>query len=204
MAKQKYQAEMDQQVREVKEYYAEVLWAGKALEKKRQEESDDEEVEGEEGSEEEEEEGDLPGAAEYRESLVSYGKSSIAADHPDDIPKNPYHQVYTRKDKNPIYVIPKEVFYSDEDDFEKETLVWYSGDDVMVDFYDNVVTDYYEVVGSDFGDSFVKDGQTRNTWVRNERHQIDYEIELNENDYTEIVLGFTPEREGIRKFRDDD
>lgn len=200
VAKEKYHREAVEQVQEVKDYYKERA-AIDILD------SDDVEVEGDDPEvevEEAEEEEVFPDSEEYKKNLEVYGRSNIAADHPDDMPQTPYNKKFTRPSGDPIYLIPREVFYSDEDNFEKETLTWYAGDDVMVDFYEEVMTDYQGTVGDSFQDAFVKNGPTRDAWVRNERLQVDYEITLHEGDYTEIVLGFTPEKEKILKFRDDD
>lgn len=202
VASEKYHREAHEQIQEVKDYYSKIENCDQ-WHVIREEDTDDKEVEGEENSEKAEE-NQSSGEEDYREQLRDYGSPHISADRPDEMPSTPYNHKFTRPDRDPIFIIPKEVFYSDEDDFEKESLTWYAGDDVMVDFHDNVITDYVDVVGDDFSDAFVKDGQTRNCWVRNERHQVDYEIELNENDYTEIVLGFTPEKDDILKFRDED
>lgn len=133
---------------------------------------------------------------EYKKHLEIYGR--------DIVSHNPYNKIYERPEGEPVYLISKDEYYSDETRQEKESLTYYAGDEVITSFGGDVMRETLSVVGDEFQDHFIVDGRTRSVWIRNERMGIDYEIDLDDGSYSEVVLGLLPEKESILKFRDDD
>lgn len=183
----KYEEYTRQQIQEVKEFYDAVKQPIP------EEGTGDEQEEGEkEGSEAQEE----PREEDYKRMMKVYGR--------DTVPTTEYETAFVKPEGRDIFVIPMDHYYDEEGDYEKESLTYYSTDDVLVDFWGDVIRDYSDVVGDEFHDKFVESHGTMSTWVRNDKQIVDYEIDLIQGAYTEVVLGLLPEEEASYSNRDDD
>lgn len=140
---------------------------------------------------------------DYRQKTQKYTGTQVSDPDYEDAQVAKYTKAFTNVE-GPIFIISRELFYSQEDDFDKESLQYYDEDNVLVNFAGDVIREPMEVVGDEWYDLFIKDGPTRSIWVRNERLKVDYEIDLNEGSYVELVLGILPEKGDVLKFRDND
>lgn len=111
--------------------------------------------------------------------------------------------------KPEIHLISQEEYDEDSDEFphqEKYSAVYYDGDDVMTDQYEQVMENYPRAMGVEFLTEFEKHGPDHVVHVRNTSLKMDWEVELVKGPYHEIVLGYHPNatKRRPRKFRDDD
>ena len=113
-----------------------------------------------------------------RETLHEYGSSHNTTKRKRD-----------DRDIDPEYVerISEQEYNGEDDDHEKHSLVYYMGDDVLIDPFDEVIDPYHDVVGRSFVDHFENDL----VFVRNTRLHCDYEINYDPGSYIEKVLGMT-------------
>lgn len=103
---------------------------------------------------------------------------------PDDV---------TQWDRDPHrpYVITESEFRIDRPDFEKLSITYYRGDDVMADENDGYIPDPDGTVGLDNLQFFgLASGDERLLHIRNERVECDFEVTLNDGSYGREVLGF--------------
>lgn len=178
IVKARYEQYTQEQIQEVKDYFY-----GSVVEKVYYPETDEKE-EPEDNSKEEIVEDEVPKEGDYKRLMQVYGR--------DSAPVTQYETIPNVQRDEPIFLIKKEEYYSDEGDFEKESLTYYTEDDVLVDFSGDVIRDYSDVVGNEFHDTFQRVDQTFSTWVRNDKTLVDYEIDRVQGAYTEVVLGLLP------------
>lgn len=107
------------------------------------------------------------------------------------------------------YVIHKDEFKENENDYRQVTLTYFSGDNMMVD---ELMTPFYgwaKVLGElKFGHG---SGSPDVVYIRNDKEQMDWEVLLDEGKHAVEVLGFEEDqilehshrRAPLRKFRDD-
>lgn len=111
-------------------------------------------------------------------------------DHPRDDEPEEHEQTEDADLSDGPYTITAEEFFQTNDNYEKISLNYYSGDNVLTDASDGPIPDIEPLVGSHnltkFGE---KSGDANVVYVRNEASKCDLEITLNENTYAEIVLG---------------
>jgi len=108
------------------------------------------------------------------------------------------------------YVIPIGDFMSDveEDyeDYDKLTITYYSGDQVLTDDADKVIPEIDKTIGLLNLKKFGKDSDNADiVYVRNEKLKTDFEIARVDGSYTSIVLGFEAKssKKTIRAREDD-
>lgn len=109
------------------------------------------------------------------------------------------------------YVLHRDEFYAEENDFTQVTLTYYAGDDILVDQEDKPIYNYSNVVGDLlFGHG---SGDPKVFHVRNEKLECEYEILRDEGLYSVEVLGLEIEdnarardvrHSAFTKFRDSD
>lgn len=108
------------------------------------------------------------------------------------------------RNKNEPYVIPVAEFMNDSNSFDKITITYFEEDDVLCDEREEVIPNVEGTVGNDaltkFG--YMSDDE-KIVYVRNERLKTDFEVLKEEKSYAEVVLGFKEEKE-VRKMREDD
>ena len=98
------------------------------------------------------------------------------------------------------HIITKDTFYEDDDeDFpnqEKVSATFYKGDNTLVDQYDEVVENAKAILGEDFFTAI--GGDEDQIWVRNTTLKLDYEVDLERGSYAIEVLGFEPPEKEAR------
>lgn len=166
----------------------------------------EEKSETEEEDDEDEEQRDLEHSAQAR---VDYGRAAVRnifaeRDKAKEEEKPEEH------DPEVPYIITVNEFMQGEQDFEKITVTYYEGDEVLVDERDEVIHDLEGTVSSSCLNFF---GQGSNddsiVYVRNEKLEVDFEVVRHQGRYTVVVLGMDDEdqerpKKRSRKPRDDD
>ena len=111
-------------------------------------------------------------------------------------PNRPLH----KKSLPASHIITKDTFYEDNDeDFpnqEKVSATFYKGDNTLVDQYDEVVENAKAILGEDFFTAI--GGDDSQIWVRNTTLKLDYEVDLENGSYSIEVLGFEPPEKEAR------
>lgn len=87
---------------------------------------------------------------------------------------------------------------NDEDEYEKDTLVYYREDGIVCDMRDDTIRDYGEIVGENALNFFGYLSHDENVvYIRNERLMADYEFIRENTSYRKSVLGLDPEAEEL-------
>lgn len=93
-------------------------------------------------------------------------------------------ELYPREERNAPYVIGPDQFANENPYFDKTTLYYYSGDDVMIDEAEEIVRTPEELVGYDFEEGIGK-FEKNVGYFRNEKVGADYEVILQNGSYYE-------------------
>lgn len=101
------------------------------------------------------------------------------------------------RDTPDIYIISYNTWCeTDEDEYDKDTLVWYTEDEVLVDNRDSTIKDYAELVGENALDQFgIQSHDADVVYIRNEQMKMDFELIRKEGSYRVEVLGLSEEAE---------
>ena len=188
VAKEIFEAQVQEQVAEVKAYYRkakstpEPVHAGSDLEK------------------------------DVDDTLEKYGQKQFTGgdariiDHVDRVLEVTFtkegdpNRPLLKKSLPASHIITKDTFYEDDDeDFpnqEKVSATFYKGDNTLVDQYDEVVENAKAILGEDFFTAI--GGDEDQIWVRNTTLKLDYEVDLERGSYAIEVLGFEPPEKEAR------
>lgn len=102
------------------------------------------------------------------------------------------------------YIMSVDEFMED-DSYEKISITYYEGDDVLADERDMPIDDEDSIVGRDNLERFGWESKDKNTvYVRNDKMEIFWEIARSEQAYTDMVAGMPQSKSPIGKFRTDD
>lgn len=136
-----------------------------------------------------EEKGLVLSSDRYKKIARSYDTCSIIAGSDGEI----VDEIIGSDSIHAPYIISLEEFSEGGEIFDKISIYYYSEDGVLVDDNKEVVVDVDEMIGNDTLSCFV-DNFSEVVYVRNERFNIDYEVILLEENYSESVLGFKKEK----------
>lgn len=101
-------------------------------------------------------------------------------------------ELKNRKPDHP-YIIHRDEFYSDDNEFKQTTLTYYDGDHILCDENDVPVYNQEKVVGTlKFGKGS-KDPSI--CYIRNEAYKADYEVIIDHGSYQSEVLGYEIEKD---------
>ena len=124
---------------------------------------------------------------------------------PDEVEENPFkyeEEIKHRTSEFP-YVISREEFFENDGDNEQVSITYYAGDDVLVDERDEPIPDADSTVGDEnllrFGEG---SGDRHIVYIRNETLNLDFEVAMSVNKYTEEVLGLTESSTSIKHSSD--
>lgn len=139
-------------------------------------------------------------------SGVEVISKSIFANSDDDW--NMAEEVASRTTTEP-YVIHRDEFYENENDYSQVTVTFYEGDEIMADQEDKPVYNYAQVIGEmKFGHG---SGDPNVFYVRNDKYKAEYEVFRDSGLFAVEVGGLEIEdtreelrHSGLRKFRDRD
>lgn len=99
------------------------------------------------------------------------------------------------------YVISKDSFENEYQDFAKESLVYFEDDDVLSDDKDEIIQEREKVIGTEALNSFGEGSDDEDiVYVRNLALSIDYEVVQEHQSYKENVMGLLDEND--RKYQD--
>lgn len=117
---------------------------------------------------------------------------------------------YNRLDQN-IYVIHRDEFWDNESEYHQQTLVYYAGDDILVDDTDSPIYSYPKIVGElKFGHG---SGDANLVFIENTDMKSQYEVIRDSGHYSVEVLGLDDSGEydnvgelkhSLRKFKLDE
>lgn len=98
-------------------------------------------------------------------------------------------EIRNRTEEAP-YVITKDEFMNNEQDYTQLTFTYYAGDGVLTDERDDIIEDSDVMVGDNnlvrFGDW---SDDPRIVYVRNHEKELEFEIALHDGKYSEVVTG---------------
>lgn len=108
------------------------------------------------------------------------------------------------RDPNEPYVISVDEYMNDRENYDKNTVTYFEVDDVLVDEREQVIPDVENTVGIDSLTKFGHNSNDKNVvYVRNERIEADFEVLLDTRSYSETVLGIREDKE-LRRMRGED
>jgi len=214
---EKYQEIADQEIAEAKDFYAQLNKAGKYSDpEKLAEKYADEEV----PVAPKKSIGDSKLVRDAAEAMVDYqGISTEKAKEQSvhEITKNVFDEIQPEvepeeeellleRDESKPYVISYDEFMTGEKDYIQRNLVYYAGDNALVDEADQPIPAIDEVVGEDNLQRFGVASKDPNVvYVRNEIMSLDFEIARSEGKFAHEVLGFLEHSDSrgpkVRKFR---
>lgn len=107
------------------------------------------------------------------------------------------------RDPESPYVVSKNEFMENEPNYIQHSIVYYAGDDTLVDERDQPIEEIEGTVGTEnlsrFGHG---SGDTNIVYIRNDRVEADFEVAYSGGNYSEEVLGFIQHSDRpVRKFR---
>lgn len=188
----KYELEVDEQIRDVKEYYRLLR---KDLPIEELEVRDEKETVNEKLVQA------LKTEPTYSEMIVEYAGDDEPEESEEPMIEEPEDE---ERDPSKPYIISIEEYMQDRPNYDKNTLTYFEEDDVTCDERESVIPDAENVIGTEaltrFGD---KSKNENAVYVRNEELEADFEILLDKRSYSEVVLGFKEEKE-VRRMREDD
>lgn len=118
-------------------------------------------------------------------------------------------EVALRTETEP-YIITEDEYLEGETEYEQSRLTYYEGDGVLADDEDIPVPDSDSLVGDDHLVRFGHGSRSENVvFVRNDRIQMEFEIERSFGSFTQEVAGFDEDdvikhSDNVRKFRGHD
>lgn len=102
------------------------------------------------------------------------------------------------------FVITIDEFMEDDPEYEKVSVTYFDGDQILSDSQDKVIPEVEEIIGHDALTKFGLFSKDKNiVYVRNERIKTDFEVALDQRSFTEAIAGFR-EPKVIKKMREDD
>lgn len=152
---------------------------------------------------------------DFEEKTVEYEEDSLTAVTPTDIDEyqkraSKYYiqesisGADTDGDYVKPFVISRDRYENEYQNFHKESLVYFTKDEVLCDDRDEVVDNIVQVLGPDALNSFGEDSDDVDiVYVRNMRMQCDFEVVREHMSYKENVLGIKDDSEeyiNARKF----
>lgn len=132
----------------------------------------------------------------YPEETTDY--PSAVVDNPkDEAPQRldpnseDYRNFIANRDTNKPYIITVYEFMEDNIEYEKQSLVYYKGDDTLSDHREQCVPDHEETVGEENLTKFGLYSDDHSVvYIRNDRLSVDYEIVYDERCFVDVVVGY--------------
>jgi len=122
-------------------------------------------------------------------------KNNIFDDAQPDTVDFDYSEEERNRTEEAPYIIAKHEYDENDEHFNQVTLTYYEGDGVLADERDDKIDDIDEMVGNDNIPRFGHRSNDNNVlYVRNHQFGLDIEIVRDQRKYSELVLGFVPEK----------
>lgn len=118
-----------------------------------------------------------------------------------------YLDMKAKRSPETAYLITIDEFSDEEPHFDKLSLTYFEGDDILCDERDQVIPDVDSILGPDALDNFGLFSKDNNmVYVRNERIDTDFEITRDSRTFTDAIHGVRAIKEsrGVRRMREDD
>jgi len=182
MLEQRFEADLNLQIAEVKDYYKLLRKEGEYAQLIKPEEK-------------------LVEQPKYEEIISEYsGEDEV--ENEEAIVVEPYEE---ERNADEPYVISIDEYMNDREDYDKNTVSYFEIDDVLCDDREQVIPDIEATVGTDALTKFgVKSNDNKVVYVRNERLAADFEILLDTRSYSETVMGIREDKEVMRMRGEDD
>ena len=107
------------------------------------------------------------------------------------------------EDDEPIYIISRAAFLSNETDYDQSSITYFEGDDIFADNHDQIIDNIDLLIGEETP-QFGKHSNDNNlVYIRNENFETEFEVTRSKGSYTSEVLGYNPEdiTPPVKKFR---
>jgi hypothetical protein len=119
------------------------------------------------------------------EEEVEHVRNQYEGD-PDDV------TTWDRSPEFPYVITEAEFRLEKQGEYEKDSLIYYAGDDTLAEEDGNFIPDKHGTAGNqNLRDCFgMGSGNPRLLYIRNDRVMADFEISLNDGKYNKEVLGF--------------
>lgn len=213
-----YQDFADEQIRDVKDYYARVHKEGRYSDpvtlakslgyttkdnKKYAELVEDEGYSGTEEPEIEGPQGD-PGEDDDRVEIVR----NVFIEKADKLAEDEDLLERENRSVEAPYVISVDEFMEDEPEFDKLTVTLFDGDGIVITDNESIMDNSNEILGLKNLEKFgVASSSPDLVYIRNELIKVDFEVARDPRTYPEVVLGIDPdedEKPKVKKMRNDE
>jgi len=103
------------------------------------------------------------------------------------------------------YVISYDEFMEDEPDYRKISLTYFEEDETLIDDGETIIPDIESLVTVKAMGMFgTGTTDTDMVYIRNEKHQADFEVARDQRGFAEVILQIRPDKAPIMKMRVDD
>lgn len=114
-------------------------------------------------------------------------------------------RIFPRDADHPYIISEWQFMHDGEHEDEKMSLLYFEGDETLVDERETLIPNVEEIVGHANLHRFGTGTRDNNTlYIRNEKIGADYEIIRDVRNFTEVVLGIKPAKSSPLRMRDDD
>lgn len=130
--------------------------------------------------------------AKYVSAVKEYNEGTETVTRPNV----PQMDEYPTGDDDICVISYNEWCEADEDEFKKDTIVYYEDDQIVCDMHDSTIKEYQELVGENALELFgMMSHDPDVVYIRNKRMQVDFEFVREHSSYHQSVLGLTEEAE---------
>lgn len=137
----------------------------------------------------------------YLDAVSNYdfsGEEPVRTDHHGDPIDEEEERQYTGGVGETYVISYNEWCENDDDEYEKDTLIYYREDGVVCDMRDDTIREYEDIVGENALNFFGCMSHDEDVvYIRNERRMTDYEFIREHTSYRKSVLGLSPEAEEL-------
>lgn len=128
--------------------------------------------------------------AKYVSAVKEYNEGTETVTRPDV----PQMDEYPTGDDDICVISYNEWCEADEDEYKKDTIVYYEDDQIVCDMHDSTIKEYQELVGEEALELFgMMSHDPDVVYIRNKRMQVDFEFVREHSSYRQSVLGLTEE-----------
>lgn len=130
--------------------------------------------------------------AKYVSAVKEYNEGTETVTRPNV----PQMDEYPTGDDDICVISYNEWCEADEDEYKKDTIVYYEDDQIVCDMHDSTIKEYQELVGENALDLFgMMSHDPDVVYIRNKRMKVDFEFVREHSSYHQSVLGLTEEAE---------
>ena len=140
--------------------------------------------------------GDILTPSEYALEYETYKHAVAEYNRSESEPLRPVIEEVPTGDPDIFVISYNEWCEADEDEYKKDTIVYYEEDQIVCDMHDSSIRDYTDLVGGDALEMFgIMSHDPDVVYIRNKRMMIDFEFVREHSSYRQSVLGLSEEAE---------